>query len=162
MRGRSTLEGITVRKMLPADLHRVCAIENLCYTTPWSFNSFKYEIENSDAILKVAVFNSQIIGYVCIRTMLDMTHLMNIAVLPEFRRRGIGEMLLGNAVGELKHLRPDTKLTLEVRQSNTAAVRFYEKSGFNVTGMRKKYYKEPEDDAIIMELDISLFFADQN
>ena len=156
------MEGITVRKMLPADLHQVCAIENLCYTTPWSFNSFKHEIENCDAILKVAVSNSQIIGYVCIRTMLDMTHLMNIAVLPEFRRRGIGKMLFGNAIGELKRLQPNTKLTLEVRQSNTAAVRFYEKFGFNVTGKRTKYYKEPEDDAIIMELDIALFFPDQN
>lgn len=148
--------------MLPADLRQVCDIENLCYTTPWSFNSFKYEIFNSDAILKVAVFNSQIIGYVCIRTILDMTHLMNIAVLPEFRRRGIGKMLLGNAIGELKRLRSAAKLTLEVRQSNLAAVRFYEKSGFSITGMRKKYYKEPEDDAIIMELDIPLFFPDQD
>jgi ribosomal-protein-alanine N-acetyltransferase len=148
--------------MLPADLQQVCAIENQCYTTPWSFNSFKHEIDNSDSILRVAVSETQIIGYVCIRTMLDMTHLMNIAVLPEFRRRGAGKMLLGNAIGELKRLQPNTKLTLEVRQSNTVAVRFYEKSGFNVTGKRNKYYQEPEDDAIIMELDIALFFPDQN
>jgi ribosomal-protein-alanine N-acetyltransferase len=156
------LEGITVRGMLPDDLQQVFAIENLCYTTPWSFNSFKHEIENSDAIMKVALLNSKITGYVCIRKILDMTHLMNIAVLPEFRRRGIGKMLLGNAIGELKRLQPNTKLTLEVRQSNIAAVRFYEKFGFQVTGKRNKYYREPEDDAIIMELDLSLFFPDQN
>jgi ribosomal-protein-alanine N-acetyltransferase len=156
------LEGITLRKMLPADLPRVCAIENLCYTTPWSFNSFKHEIDNSDAILKVAVFDSRIIGYICIRSILDMTHLMNIAVLPEFRRRGVGKALLGNAVREVKRLHPDTKLTLEVRKSNIAAAAFYEKFGFNVTGKRNKYYQEPPDDAVIMELDVSLFLPDQN
>jgi ribosomal-protein-alanine N-acetyltransferase len=156
------LEGITVRDMLPADLQQVYAIENLCYTTPWSLSSFKHEIENSDAVLKVAVFNSRIIGYVCIRSILDMTHLMNIAVLPEFRRRGTGRALLGNAVMEVKRLRPDTKLTLEVRKSNIAAVTFYEKFGFIATGKRNKYYQEPEDDAIIMELDAALFLPDQN
>jgi ribosomal-protein-alanine N-acetyltransferase len=111
------LEGITIRKMSPDDLAQVCAIEDLCYTTPWSLNSFKYELTNNDALLKVAVLNSEIIGYVCIRTILDMTHLLNVAVLPEFRRRGVGNILLKNSVGELKRLHPDTKLTLEVRQS---------------------------------------------
>lgn len=146
--------------MSPADLSEVSNIENLCYSTPWSPNSFKYELANKEAILKVAVFNSEIIGYVCIRTILDMTHLLNVAVLPEFRLRGIGSMLLKNAVGELKRLQPNTKLTLEVRQSNIAAIRLYEKFGFKVTGKRTKYYQKPEDDAILMELDVSLFFSD--
>ncbi|MBI5097621.1 MAG: ribosomal protein S18-alanine N-acetyltransferase [Nitrospirae bacterium] len=154
------MEGITIRKMSPADLSEVSNIENLCYSTPWSPNSFKYELANKEAILKVAVFNSEIIGYVCIRTILDMTHLLNVAVLPEFRLRGIGSMLLKNAVGELKRLQPNTKLTLEVRQSNIAAIRLYEKFGFKVTGKRTKYYQKPEDDAILMELDVSLFFSD--
>lgn len=154
------MEGITIRKMSPDDLVQVCAIENLCYTTPWSLNSFKHELTNKDAVLKVAVLNSEITGYVCIRTILDMTHLLNIAVLPQFRLRGIGSMLLNNAVGELKRLQPDATLTLEVRQTNIAAVRFYEKFGFKVTGKRTKYYQKPEDDAILMELDVSLFFPD--
>jgi len=145
--------------MLSADLQQVYALENLCYTTPWSPDSFKYEIGNKEAILKVAVFNSQIIGYVCIRTILDMTHLLNFTVSPEFRRRGIGNMLLKNAIEELKHLKPGTKLTLEVRRSNIPAIRFYEEFGFKVTGSRKKYYQKPEDDAILMELDISLCFS---
>jgi len=148
--------------MLPADLPQVCAIENVCYTTPWSFSSFKHEIDNSDATLEVAVFDSRIIGYVCIRSILDMTHLMNIAVLPEFRRRGIGKALLENAVRDVKRLHPDMKLTLEVRQSNVAALTFYEKFGFNVTGKRNKYYREPEDDAVIMELDVSSFLPNQD
>lgn len=156
------MEGLTVRKMLPADLQQVYAIENLCYTTPWSFNSFKYELENREAILKVAVLGSKIIGYTCIRTILDMTHLMNIAVLEEYRRKGVAHMLLADAILELKSLRPSAKLTLEVRESNLAAVRFYEKFGFNTTGKRKKYYQKPEDDAVIMELDISSRLADQD
>jgi len=145
--------------MLPTDLQQVYALENLCYTTPWSPDSFKYEIGNKEAILKVAVFNSQIIGYVCIRTILDMTHLLNFTVSPGFRRRGIGNMLLKNAIEELKHLKPGTKLTLEVRRSNIPAIKFYEEFGFKVTGSRKKYYQKPEDDAILMELDISLCFS---
>jgi ribosomal-protein-alanine N-acetyltransferase len=146
--------------MSPDDLVQVCAIENLCYTTPWSLNSFKHELTNKDAVLMVAVLNSEITGYICIRTILDMTHLLNIAVLPEFRLRGIGSMLLNNAIGELKRLQPDAKLTLEVRQSNIAAIGCYEKFGFKVTGKRTKYYQKPEDDAILMELAVSLFFPD--
>jgi ribosomal-protein-alanine N-acetyltransferase len=142
--------------MLPADLRRVCDIENLCYTTPWSPDSFRYEIGNKEAILKVAVIDSQIVGYICVRTILDMTHLLNFTVLPEFRRRGIGKMLLKNAIEELKNLKPDTRLTLEVRRSNTPAIRCYEGFGFKITGGRKKYYQKPEDDAVLMELDISL------
>ncbi len=141
--------------MSPEDLPQVLAIENLCYSTPWSLNSFRYETGNKEAFLKVGVYNGQITGYVCVRTILDLTHLMNIAVAPEFRRKGIASMLLKDVIGELKRLKPDTRLTLEVRQSNIAAIRFYERFGFKTTGKRNGYYQSPPDNAIIMELDIS-------
>lgn len=144
-----------MRDMSPADLEQVLAIENLCYSTPWSLNSFKHEIENKDTILKVAVFNDRIAGYVCIRTILYVTHLMNITVLPELRHKGVGQLLLKNAIEDLQRLKPGTKLTLEVRKSNTSAIKLYEKFGFHVTGQRKNYYQKPDDDAILMELDIN-------
>ncbi|RJQ54853.1 MAG: ribosomal-protein-alanine N-acetyltransferase [Nitrospiraceae bacterium] len=148
------MEGVTIRQMTSADLAEVHAIENLCYSTPWSLNSFKYELGKKDTILKVAVSNGRVTGYVCVRTILDVTHLLNITVLPESRRKGIAGMLLSEALDELRRTKPATQLTLEVRQSNTAAIRLYEKFGFKVTGKRKNYYHKPDDDAVLMEVEV--------
>ncbi|MBI5409947.1 MAG: ribosomal protein S18-alanine N-acetyltransferase [Nitrospirae bacterium] len=149
------MEGIIIREMSSGDLPEVHALEDQCYSTPWSINSFKHELQNKDAILKAAVLNHHIIGYVCVRTILDMTHLLNLAVSPEFRRKGVGSMLLLEVIKDLKRLKPGIKLTLEVRQSNTAAVKLYEGFGFKATGKRTGYYQKPHDDAVIMELDIN-------
>jgi len=139
--------------MLYKDLPEVDRIEHMCFTTPWDIRSFEYELEHKDTILKVAVLNNQIIGYVCVRTILDITHMLNLAVLPEFRRRGIGSMLLRDALNELKQSKPDINLiTLEVRESNTAAIKLYEKFGFKVMGKRIGYYEKPYENAIIMGL----------
>jgi len=156
------VEETIIRKMKPADLEQVHNLEVLCHSTPWSLNSFRFELENRDTILKVAVSDSRVIGYVCVRTILDVTHLLNIAVLPEARREGVGGMLLRNVLDDLKRLKPGISLTLEVREANTAAKRLYEKSGFRVTGRRRRYYQEPEDDAILMELEVGSGLADQH
>ena len=149
------MEGITIRKMTHDDLREVLNIENTCSPTPWNENSFKYEIDNRETILKVALFHNKIMGYVCLRTILDITHVLNIKVLPEFRRRSIGTLLLGNALKELKILKPDIEsVTLEVRESNAAAIKLYKKFGFKVTGKRIGYYKQPPENAVIMELNI--------
>ncbi len=147
------MEGIKIRRMLQDDLREVQAIENQCFTTPWTQGSFKYELKNRETILNVSVLNNQIIGYVCLRTILDATHILNLAVSPRFRRTGIGSMLLRDALDELKRSKPDTKLiTLEVRESNAAAINIYEKFGFKITGKRIGYYQKPHEDAVIMEL----------
>ncbi|MBI5739427.1 MAG: ribosomal protein S18-alanine N-acetyltransferase [Nitrospirae bacterium] len=145
------MEEIIIRKMRPDDLEQVHDLEVVCHPTPWSVTSFRFELENRDAILKVAVSEGRVIGYVCVRTILDVTHLLNIAVLPGARREGVGGMLLRNVLDELKRLKPGICLTLEVREANAAARRLYEKFGFRATGRRKRYYQEPEDDAILME-----------
>lgn len=147
------MEGIAIRKMSHDDIPLVYAIETRCFTTPWSISSFKYELTYRQAILKVAVFNNQIVGYVCLRIILGVTHVLNLVVLPEFRRRGIGSMLLQDAMQELISLQPVTDLMiLEVRESNTAAIKLYEKFGFNVIGKRIGYYQKPSEDAVMMEL----------
>jgi ribosomal-protein-alanine N-acetyltransferase len=146
------LEGIIIREMQHDDLPQVCVIEKGSYTTPWSNKSFKYEIENKDAFLMVAVLDEKVAGYICIRMILGLTNLMNLTVLPEFRRMGIASMLLNHALHGLRHLKPDTEITLEVRESNTAAITLYEKYGFSIKGKRRKYYKTPVEDAIIMDL----------
>ncbi len=150
------MEGITIRKMTHKDIAEVHAIEHRCFTTPWQVSSFEYEISNKDAILKVAVFNNQLIGYICIRSMLDVTHVLDLAVTPEFRHMGFGSLLLMNATYELRRLKPETvSITLEVRESNIAAIRLYEKFGFKEIGRRRGYYQKPHEDAVIMEHDIN-------
>ncbi len=149
------MEGINIRKMSHADLLQVHAIEKQCFTTPWAISSFKYELEHKDTILKVAVLNNRIIGYVCIRNILDMTHALNLAVLPEFRHQGIGSMLFRDALQELKHSGVRSNVvTLEVRESNIAAIKLYEKFGFNIIGRRINYYQRPDEDAVIMGLEM--------
>lgn len=139
--------------MSAEDLQEVYAIERACSAAPWSTRSFEYEIGNKDSVLKVSVIGKKIVGFVCLRIMLDTTHVLNIAVLPGFRHRGRGSALLREAVSALKHIRPDLEsCTLEVRESNTAAMRLYEKSGFVRTGKRVQYYTDPCEDAVIMEL----------
>lgn len=149
------MEGVVVREMRHADLDQVLSIENVSFATPWPFISFEYEIKNNDAILKVAVIDDNIVGHVCIRSMLDITHVLDLAVLPALRRKGVGSMLLKDALRELRELRSDVQqITLEVRPSNSAAIRLYEKSGFKKTGSRRRYYRKPDEDAVIMSLDV--------
>ena len=144
---------VFIRDMQLSDISDVLAIERISFTTPWDIRSFEYELGYKDTILKVAVLNNQIIGYVCVRTILDITHILNLVVLPDFRRKGIGSMLLRDALNELKRLKPDINLiTLEVRESNAAAIKLYEKFGFKVMGKRISYYDKPRENAVIMEL----------
>jgi ribosomal-protein-alanine N-acetyltransferase len=107
--------------------------------------------------LRVAGLNGQIVGYVCVRTILDLTHLLNISVLPEFRRMGIGSMLMYNVLRTLRQLGSDNDVTLEVRESNIAAIKLYEKFGFVTTGKRSGYFRKPDEDAAIMKLDIQAY-----
>lgn len=146
---------VFIREMKEADLPKVLEIENMCFTAPWSLGSFKYELRNKETILKAAVFENQVIGYVCLRTIMDVTHILNLAVSPEFRRMGIGSNLLHEALQELIRIKPDIEfITLEVRESNNAAINLYEKFGFRLIGKRTGYYQEPYEDAIIMGLKI--------
>jgi ribosomal-protein-alanine N-acetyltransferase len=125
------------------------------YGTPWSITSFSHELGNRDAILKIAAYREQVVGYICIRTLLDVTHVLKLTVVPKFRRRGIGRGLLESAIQQLRHLKPDIReLTLEVRESNRAAIKLYEKSGFTAAGRRKGYFRRPDEDALIMGMQV--------
>lgn len=146
------MEGIIIRKMIYEDLKEVYAIETKCFTTPWTLTSFKYELEFGQSILRVAVLEKKIIGYVCVRSIFDIANVLNLAVIPEFRQKGIGSMLFQSAIEELRRMEPDVKLlTLEVRESNIPAIRLYERAGFKIVSRRKGYYQLPNEDAIIME-----------
>lgn len=152
---------VVIREMCMSDLPQILEIERLSFTTPWELSSFKYELGYKHSILEVAVLREaslgeeRVVGYVCIRVIFDAAHILNLAVLPELRRRGIGSRLLQNALEELKRLRPDIEFVmLEVRESNIPAIKLYEKFGFNIIGKRAGYYQIPKEDAVIMGKEI--------
>jgi len=145
------LEGLIIRRMRETDLQQVYEIERQCFPAPWSIEAFRYELRNDTAILLVASTGGGVVGYVCLRRVLDVTHVLNIAVHPGFRRKGIGTLLLERAIEELKaSVDKGHFLTLEVRESNIPAMRLYKKFGFEVIGRRKAYYHSPKEDAILM------------
>jgi ribosomal-protein-alanine acetyltransferase len=139
--------------MVPDDLTEVHSIEIQSFTTPWSIKAFKHELGNKNAILRTALLGGKTIGYICVRTLLDVTCILNLAVRPGFRRMGIATMLFKDALGELRASGQHADIiTLEVRESNYAALAMYEKFGFQIAGRRNGYYKKPREDAIIMTL----------
>lgn len=150
------MESMIIRDMTLADLNEVYSIEKESFSTPWSMTSFKHELTEEDAILKVAVINKKVAGYICIRTIADIAHILNLAVTPALRRQNIAGILLKDALEELWHTQKNVDLiTLEVRESSPA-VRFYEKHGFKAIGRRKHYYHKPLEDAILMGLEMEL------
>jgi len=136
------------------DLPQVLDIEKLSYTNPWSKASFMYEItENPLATYLVAREGDKILGYGGIWIVLDEAHITTLAVHPAYRRNGVGKILL-NALLEVAKNRKVRNIILEVRASNFPAQNLYQKFGFKPIGIRKKYYSRPEEDAIVMSLEI--------
>lgn len=135
------------------DIPEVESIERLSFSMPWSKTSFRSEIYSRYSITRIAVLNGVIVGYICARHVADECHLLNLAVHPDYRRRGIAKMLLDNVIQELKK-EGCRFFYLEVRSSNYAARKLYEKFGFNMVGIRKGYYVNPVEDAVIMMREI--------
>lgn len=127
----------------------VAAIEEICFSTPWSENAILHEVTNPISYWLVAVENGQVLGYVGSQYGYGEADMMNLAVVPDFRKRGIGQLLVAELISHLDDL--DVKsLTLEVRQSNAAAVSLYEKMGFLQVGLRPNYYQKPREAALIL------------
>ncbi len=145
------MEGLIIRELLEHDLPEVVGIENISFTTPWSETLFFNEIYKQRSIAKVAIIGEKIVGYICANYVADEGHILNLAVHPDFRGKGIAKTLVKNILGDLKET--DCRfLYLEVRDSNNAAKELYGGFGFKVVGTRKKYYNKPEEDAVIMSL----------
>ena len=130
----------------------VCAVaelEKLCFSDPWSENSVASELNNKLALWLVAEEEGRVAGYIGSQTCGDESDVMNVAVHPDFRRRGIAEALVNSLVAELKAVESHC-LTLEVRASNEAAKNLYSKLGFSQIGRRPNYYRHPREDALIL------------
>lgn len=144
---------VLIRPMKPDDLSAVMAIEETCIGNSWSRASMEKELVNPQAhyLSACSEETGEVLGYAGYWQVLDEGHIMNIAVREDLRGRGIGrvlmeEMLLsGDALGILYW-------TLEVRVSNTPAIRLYERTGFTSAGIRPGYYENPREDANIFWL----------
>lgn len=138
-----------ITKMTQSHVRQVAELEALCFSDPWSEISVASELKNELAYWLVAEENDRVAGYVGSQTVLGETDMMNIAVHPDFRRKGVAEALVNALVSDLKDM-GSRCLTLEVRASNIPAQRLYEKLGFSQIGKRPKYYHNPKEDALIL------------
>lgn len=132
------------------DLDRIVEIEQLSFTLPWSRSSFYQELTNNPyARYIVMEYDGQIIGYCGMWLVMDEAHITNIAVLPQFRGKKLGEALMRQAMTLAREEGAQT-MTLEVRVSNTVAQSLYRKLGFLNGGIRKRYYSDNQEDALVM------------
>ena len=138
-----------IRNMCSEDVTQVAALEKHCFSDPWSENSVASELENPLSFWLVAEEGGQILGYVGSQTVLDETDMMNISVHPDYRRKGIANSLITELIDGLKR-RGSRMLTLEVRASNFPAIALYSSYGFQQIGLRKNYYRNPKEDALIL------------
>ena len=132
------------------DIDGVLEVEKECFPTPWSRNSFISEVrDNDDAYYYVAKLDGKIVGYIGAWFILDEAHITNVAVHPSSRRIGVATKLFNFifAVGRANGIH---SFTLEVRKSNYGAQRLYRRLGFVVTGLRRGYYQDNNEDALIM------------
>ncbi len=138
-----------VRKMKAADLAEVMAIENRCFSMPWSERIFREILDAKEYICLAAEATGRIVGYAVLLCIGEEGDIANIAVHPDWRNRHIGRELLEELQAAGVRCGVDA-FTLEVRAGNAAAIRLYEKAGFVSAGIRPGYYEKPVEDALIM------------
>jgi len=124
-------------------------LENLCFTIPWTKAMFEGDINNKNAFYVLALHNKKVVAYCGLYKVLDEADITNIAVLPDFRRRGIADEVLKRIFDHCLSC-GITKITLEVRESNVSAINLYTKNGFVPVGSRKNYYSDNGETAILM------------
>lgn len=139
-----------IRRMDISDIDGVVSVEEQTFSVPWSRAAFEAELsENTLAHYLVAEVDGAVVGYCGMWIILDEAHLTNVAVLPGYRGRGIGNGLLMTLI-ELAKYKGATCMTLEVRKSNSGAQRLYRRLGFMPRGLRRQYYTDTKEDAVIM------------
>ncbi|XQY93813.1 ribosomal protein S18-alanine N-acetyltransferase [Metabacillus sp. HB246100] len=144
----------TIRKMEKSDLDQVHEIEQLSFTVPWSKESLLYEIEqNLFAKYMVVELEGKVVGYCGVWVIMEDAQITNIAVHPDFRGMKIGEALLTFAIQLSKEMNAK-RLSLEVRVTNYIAQSLYKKLGFTVGGIRKRYYTDNQEDALVMWVNV--------
>ena len=144
-----TAVAIEIRPLGLSDLNAIDSIERRAYRTPWSRSMFASELAKASSICLGAWEGERLVGYVVNSRYVDAWHVMNVAVDPDYQRRGIATRLLGRLF-ELTRDDQRRGYTLEVRVSNADAIGLYENLGFVRQGIRRAYYTDNREDALIM------------
>ena len=142
-----TADNFIIRTLTYTDLPKVMAIERRAFPTAWSLSMFVLEVSKPSSICLAAMQGNDLIGYLVCARYAEAYHLMNVAVDPDRRRRGIAKALIDEL---LERVGADASITLEVRVSNAGAIALYESYGFRGVGTRRRYYADTGEDAIIM------------
>ena len=142
----------SIRKMTAEDVPAVAALDQISFSLPWPERSFHFEVTGNPASrCWVAEADDRVIGMIVAWLFVDEVHIATLATHPDFRRQGIAQELLTHT---LRYTHDEGAVTsfLEVRESNLAAQEMYRKFGYESTGRRKRYYKDNDEDAILMTL----------
>ena len=146
---------MTITNMTNAHVAQIAELEKRCFNDPWSETSIASELNNRLSSWLVALDGDVVVGYVGSQTVLGETDMMNIAVHPDYRKQGIATELIQTLIDTLSK-QGSHSLMLEVRQTNEPAKNLYKALGFETVGIRKNYYRNPREDALILRKEWSL------
>jgi ribosomal-protein-alanine N-acetyltransferase len=144
----ATSRSLQIRRLTYADLPQVVSIERRAFPTPWSLAMFVLELSKAGGICLAAFDGGTMVGYLICSRYDTVWHLMNVSVDPDRRREGIATALLSALIERVGD--PEAQITLEVRQSNHGAIQLYGQFGFRSAGIRRRYYQDNGEDALIM------------
>jgi [ribosomal protein S18]-alanine N-acetyltransferase len=139
---------IEVRELAYADLPRVISIERRAFPTPWSLAMFVLELSKPSGICLAAVHARRLVGYLICSRYDTVWHVMNIAVDVDHQHKGVASALLAELYARVDD--EAARFTLEVRRSNDVAIHLYEREGFRAAGLRRRYYQDNGEDALVM------------
>lgn len=141
--------GTVIEPMKAEHIPEIAEIERLCFSLPWSENALRDELDNVNAHFLTALTFGRVSGYIGVIEICGEANITNVAVHIDFRRMGIGKMLLDTAEKQAAERKCES-ITLEVRESNTAAISLYSGSGYSPIGIRKNFYEKPTENAVLM------------
>jgi ribosomal-protein-alanine N-acetyltransferase len=137
-----------IRELAYGDLPRVIAIERHAFPTPWSLAMFVLELSKSSGICLAALHDRRLIGYLICSRYDTVWHVMNVAVDVDYQHKGVASALLAELYERVADVA--ARFTLEVRRSNDVAIHLYEREGFRAAGLRRRYYQDNGEDALVM------------
>jgi len=139
---------VEIRRLSYPDLPQVMAIERRVFPTPWSLAMFVLEVSKQSGVCLAAVREESLVGYLICSRYDTVWHVMNVAVDAEYQRQGLASALLAELYARVGD--GQARFTLEVRRSNSVAIHLYEREGFRAAGLRRRYYQDNGEDALVM------------
>ncbi|MBQ3434485.1 MAG: ribosomal protein S18-alanine N-acetyltransferase [Selenomonadaceae bacterium] len=141
---------ITVKEATLTDVAEIVKIEQACFSTPWTEQGISESIENENTHLYIALADGTVAGYMGVQIFSGEGYVTNVATLPEYRRKGVAKALIERVLQNEMDF-----LTLEVRESNAPAIALYESIGFERVGVRPHFYRNPDENAVLMTIELS-------